>query len=690
MTGFYRQLVLCGVIVLLFVVFTASAHAAVVLGSPSTSDQYSGTGYLIGGTVVDPTNSIRLTNDLADPMVPAEFDAAKWLSATVSTNNFYKKEGAAAMFSNSVGRTDNKWYAATQAATITLQFPSAFTLTHFTLSSGNDSLEARTPSIWSVQGSNDGVNWHTIYGVDHSDTTTYPTAADRAKPFTDVNQTILFTSFTNSTLASSGLTQAQQATVSGYTIDSVDYVAPAAYAYYRFNASNPAGGDASAQLGELELFGYSTVKTKADTNGGLFPTSAYHMDAATVTGNSGDKVATWADVNGKPLSFTQTDEGQQPTLTTANGLPALKFINSRMLLGGSSPMDTQMLFIVSQVDASQYNAYGGLIGTGNTTPTEIGIRMNGDSAGDAYWLVEDNDRENDFVARNEFYNYNGNIMNPSNKNASQTGYYLTDLNLLTAVKGSSKSLNNNIWIGNYFGENRYFNGDIAEVVAFSYTLNDLETKVVQTYLGSKYGLAMAPGSVFETGGTGYGKDFFYLAKTDNWDVRNNGAGGFGLATLPGSDAAFDIFGTPLQNGETLTVASNLDTAFGLSEIITDAGQSFDIWEKSWYIDATGLNGTTEFMWAFNAADAMYTGRGIDGETEWSLLFSDDNGTYSVLGNVGTFTEGMLEFMLSLSGADSGYFSLGLQGTAGVPEPSAWVLMALGLLAGCRMLVRRRK
>jgi hypothetical protein len=48
---------------------------------------------------------------------------------------------------------------------VTAEFEEAYALTHFTLSSAND-VPARDPTVWEVQGSNDGEEFTTIYAHD--------------------------------------------------------------------------------------------------------------------------------------------------------------------------------------------------------------------------------------------------------------------------------------------------------------------------------------------------------------------------------------------------------------------------------------------------------------------------------------------------------------------------------------------
>ena len=48
---------------------------------------------------------------------------------------------------------------------MTAEFDKAYALTHFTVSSANDA-EGRDPTVWEIQGSNDGTDFTTIFSYD--------------------------------------------------------------------------------------------------------------------------------------------------------------------------------------------------------------------------------------------------------------------------------------------------------------------------------------------------------------------------------------------------------------------------------------------------------------------------------------------------------------------------------------------
>jgi hypothetical protein len=114
-----------------------------------------GTGALLGRDVTDRDN-----NGSDATLAGSGFD---WTSITATSKpDFAPAEGAFNVFDNKVGGGEAKWCCDPPPASITVQLPYNVRLTHFTVTSSNDS-PARDPRIWAVQGSNDGVTFTDIY-----------------------------------------------------------------------------------------------------------------------------------------------------------------------------------------------------------------------------------------------------------------------------------------------------------------------------------------------------------------------------------------------------------------------------------------------------------------------------------------------------------------------------------------------
>ena len=206
-------------------------HGSVILGSGTTA---LGTAAIRGSDLTDPENN-------GDP------DADVNYNAVFSGNeepSFGAGEAAFNVFDNRVGGGNDKWCCGTGN-----QIPAAgyqvtarlnagpHILSSFTLTSGNDT-PGRRPSVWEIQGSNDGATFNTIYSVNETDVTTKAPNADSdgdLTVFSAENQTVEFTAGVDFPIAA----------VSG------------GYEYFRFIVFDTPGspGGAHFQLNEIEYFG---------------------------------------------------------------------------------------------------------------------------------------------------------------------------------------------------------------------------------------------------------------------------------------------------------------------------------------------------------------------------------------------------------------------------------------------------
>ena len=115
-----------------------------------------------------------LGGDLIDPEDDGQPDADEGYNAIFSANEepgFGGGEFSFNVFDNILGGGNAKWCCGRgggipeEGLHVTAEFEQAYALTHFTVSSAND-VPARDPTVWEVQGSNDGENFTTIFSHD--------------------------------------------------------------------------------------------------------------------------------------------------------------------------------------------------------------------------------------------------------------------------------------------------------------------------------------------------------------------------------------------------------------------------------------------------------------------------------------------------------------------------------------------
>ncbi|MES2709886.1 MAG: discoidin domain-containing protein [Verrucomicrobiota bacterium] len=107
-----------------------------------------GAASLPGGDLTDPENDI----DDSGGGAGANFN---WTSATVNgVDAIFDVEGPLSVFDNRLGPATDKWCCAAAPQELTVEFPAPVSLTHFTVSSSNDT-PGRDPGDWGIYGSND-------------------------------------------------------------------------------------------------------------------------------------------------------------------------------------------------------------------------------------------------------------------------------------------------------------------------------------------------------------------------------------------------------------------------------------------------------------------------------------------------------------------------------------------------------
>ncbi len=149
-----KLIVVLTIFVLMTVCFAISlndiAEAEEVLGT--------GTASLIGGDLTDP-------EDDGNPEADENYDA---MFSSNEEPGFAGGEHSFNVFDNELGGGNAKWCCGRgggipeEGLHITAEFDQPYILTHFTVSSANDSPE-RDPTVWEIQGSNDGEDFTTIF-----------------------------------------------------------------------------------------------------------------------------------------------------------------------------------------------------------------------------------------------------------------------------------------------------------------------------------------------------------------------------------------------------------------------------------------------------------------------------------------------------------------------------------------------
>ncbi|WP_367875033.1 ThuA domain-containing protein [Luteolibacter sp. Populi] len=131
-----------------------------------------------------------LDHDLTDPEDNGNDSTAagsdfNWAAITSSIEPYFANgangEGAFDIFDNKAGGGEAKWCCDPAPQWATVQMPADLSLTHFTVTSSNDTPD-RDPRVWSISGSNDGIAFTPIHVVNDTTRTLW----------TDRNQVLRF------------------------------------------------------------------------------------------------------------------------------------------------------------------------------------------------------------------------------------------------------------------------------------------------------------------------------------------------------------------------------------------------------------------------------------------------------------------------------------------------------------------
>jgi hypothetical protein len=204
------------------------------------------------------------------------------------------------------------------------------------------------------------------------------------------------------------------------------------------------------------------------------------LKADALTGYSnGDAVTTWTDSSISARNATQATASKKPTYiaSSTNGKPALRFdgVDDEMTIGGAG--NSWTVFIVAKQITTSGATKHYAMGTGIMAYLASAI------SGNLYW-----------------YQGPPNWASYSLIGATGTSYHVQTFRAnaslaeawLDGVKGltyaGTYTAGPLVTIGNYTGDTRWINADIAEIISYSGTLTDAERLLIEGYLKAKYNL----------------------------------------------------------------------------------------------------------------------------------------------------------------------------------------------------------
>ncbi|MDO5113660.1 MAG: hypothetical protein Q4E67_04730, partial [Planctomycetia bacterium] len=397
--------------------------------------------------------------------------------------------------------------------------------------------------------------------------------------------------------------------------------------------------------------------------------------------NADNQVISWNDALGSGYSFTPQEVNSQAVLGTMNdnAYAAVELTNT--YLTGSGSLDIKSVFIVNKMKSTEnWRSIFGYKGGSRKirwVDNELwGFRNAGADLCEYGYMAANGNTDFQIFTRTD------------NTISQYLTTLPTDPNIIAVqTRSEQEAFTPNLGDSSLIGNKAVFDGVIAEVVAFNFTLSANEIKIVQTLLSATYNLtdSMETGSVYELD-PNYTSNLFWLGRTVDdtstvvgnahrrdddgniveeselkdtanryFDVTSNRRGGFGLEFSRQSGTT-DVFSTE-DGGNSLFVASSED---GLVWNVRSDGELT-------YLDEADTLVSLTFDY-----DQWNIGSGID---DYNLFFrpSESDG-WEILTNYLTRTAGADGLTFTFAAED---FALGMY-TIGVPEPSSISLLLLGI------------
>ena len=239
-------------------------------------------GTLLGSDITDRDN-----NGSDATLAGSGFD---WTSITASSKaDFAPAEGAFNVFDNKTGGGEAKWCCDPAPQSITVEMPYGVQLTHFTLTSSNDSPE-RDPRAFAIQGSNDGTNFTDIFNHTDSTMSFFGATRNQTMRFDLATPAPMYRWFRYSVTATGSATQHALAEIEYFGIEQdSDSDGLPDYFEAQYGVANPGDDSDSDGLTNLQEYEEGTAPNDSDTdNDGLTDGSEINTHNTSPTARDSD------------------------------------------------------------------------------------------------------------------------------------------------------------------------------------------------------------------------------------------------------------------------------------------------------------------------------------------------------------------------------------------------------------------
>ncbi|MBI9066803.1 MAG: DUF2341 domain-containing protein [Salinivirgaceae bacterium] len=343
------------------------------------------------------------------------------------------------------------------------------------------------------------------------------------------------------------------------------------------------------------------------------------------TAKNNDDIEFWLDQSGNGINATEaTNKPYLDSTNLMNGYPVLHYVRTngdRLLANGVTDGSENEATIYVVISPSNYVNNTGILQaspngrpfTQTTSDKSIGIWLGATSA--ELWgrFCETDGTENSFAQNIELSGgVNYFVSNMANATDLQLNQYVngTSTGSVLGYDGTIKD-----WrafgIGRQGSES--WDGEIAEVIAYSKALNAAEKVIVDNYLSSKFNIAMDAAN-----------DFYAFDTKHHYDIAGIGQSAGESTTQAKSDSILTIK-TPssLSNDEYIIFGhDNKSRASWLTTELPNGDTSFERLAREWRFDVTGDPGTVTISLDESVLPTKST------DFDFYLLWIDEDGDFS--------------------------------------------------------------
>lgn len=349
-----------------------------------------------------------------------------------------------------------------------------------------------------------------------------------------------------------------------------------------------------------------------------------YKDTLQTVAAPGDLVTQWKDQSGNNEVLEQLSSTLQPTVQAnqINGYPAVKFDGANDFIGstinGGAFGTNFSLFVVSRFASlnqapGDYDHLicvgGGYVGAGNNFSISR-TASNWPSGGDLYYSY---DGANVFVGPMTLAGQTWQLIAPEYFTTAPRHYVHLDGVSNVRPVGQDIQTNGLFEIGRYTSGNiHFFNGEVAEIIAFEDSLNSAHRVLVHNYLASKYQLSITNDHFAYD--AGHGNEVAGIGREDA-NNQHTDAQGTGILRMYAPSALTD--GDYLLWGH-----DNAALTFSGTDVPASMGSTGQRMTRTWRTDLTNNPGTVSV--SFNLS-----GLTTPNPSELELLI-DPDGTFAAV------------------------------------------------------------